>query len=124
MGYFSDLDLIQNEDRSYYGFEEQLLARYADLEARYDELLRADAPTYDGEYLSRDDLKYAPVSYFGSLSAVRRAMDVARRELEEGCGITPEGIAPHAEKDEVDPNQLSIFEVIVIPHRIARPVAA
>ena len=60
----------------------------------------------------------------GSLSAVRRAMDMARRELEEGCGIIPEGIAPPAEKEEVDPNQFSIFEVIVIPRRIARPVAA
>ena len=38
MGYFSELDLINREnytDRSYHGFEEQLLWRYEDLKERY-----------------------------------------------------------------------------------------
>ena len=127
MGYFSEIDIrnfADRTDRTYNGFEEQLLSRYNDLCDRYDALSLAGAPMYDGEYLSRNDLRFAPVGYFTSLSAVHRAMEVARAELEERCGITPEGIAPTAEKEEVDPNQLSIFEVIVIPHRIARPVAA
>ena len=124
MGYFSDFDLREKEDRTYYGFEEQLLARHADLEARYDELLRADAPIYDGEYLSGDDFRYAPVGYFTCLSAVRRAKDVAREELATRCGIILEGDTSATKKEEVDPNQLSIFEVIVFPRPLARPVAA
>ena len=127
MGYFSELNIaaqIDYTDRTYNGFEEQLLSRYDDLQARYDALLLADAPMYDGEYLSRDDLRYAPVGYFTSLSAIRRAMDVAREELAARCGIILEGDTSATKKEEVDPNQLSIFEVIVFPRPLARPVAA
>ena len=55
MGYFSELDLTRKTeyvDRSYHGFEEQLLWRYEDLKNRYQALLNSDAPTSGDDYFS------------------------------------------------------------------------
>ena len=64
MGYFSELDITRKEeyvDRSYHGFEEQLLWRYEALRDRYSELLDADAPRIGDDHFSDDDYRYAPI---------------------------------------------------------------
>ena len=58
MGYFSELDLINREnytDRSYHGFEEQVLWRYEDLKERYSLLSRDGAPMHGDDYFSKND---------------------------------------------------------------------
>ena len=71
MGYFSELDLINREnytDRSYHGFEEQLLWRYEDLKERYSLLSREGAPMHGDDYFSKNDYRYAPIECFNSRS--------------------------------------------------------
>ena len=70
MGYFSELDLTNREnyiDRSYHGFEEQLLWRYEDLKERYSSLSREGAPINgDDQYRHTSTKKegYRKVTFF------------------------------------------------------------
>ena len=84
MGYFSELDLTRKTeyvDRSYHGFEEQLLWRYEDLKNRYQALLNSDAPTSGDDYFTTDDYRYAPIQCFKTIRDVWRAMEIAKEEL-------------------------------------------
>lgn len=128
MGYFSELDLIAKEeyaDRSYHGFEEQLLWRYEDLKDRYRELLDSGAPTSGDDYFSKDDYRYAPIDYFTTLSDVYRAMEIAREDLETKCDITVREDGNIESKDEEeDPNQITMFEIVFLPTWFQPAVAA
>ena len=70
-------------DRSYHGFEEQLLWRYEDLKERYSRLLRANAPVHGDDYFSKNDYRYSPIDCFNTLSDVYRAMEIVKEDLEE-----------------------------------------
>ena len=129
MGYFSELDLINREnytDRSYHGFEEQLLWRYEDLKERYLLLSREGAPMHGDDYFSKNDYRYAPIECFNTLSDVYRAMEIAKEDLEEKCDIIidDDGNVVECAEEEDDPNQLSLFEVVLLPTWFQTAVAA
>ena len=127
--YFSDLDLINREsytDRSYHGFEEGLLWRYEDLKERYSLLSREGAPINGDDYFTKNDYKYAPIECFNTLSDVCRAMEIAKEDLEEKCDmiIDDDGNVIECTEEEDDPNQLSLFEVVLLPTWFQTAVAA
>ena len=127
--YFSELDLTNQEnyiDRSYHGFEEQLLWRYEDLKERYSLLSREGAPIYGDDYFSKNDYKYAPIECFNTLSDVCRAMEIAKKDLEEKCDmiIDDDDNVVECTEEEDDPNQISLFEVVLLPTRFQTAVAA
>ena len=129
MGYFSELDLTNREnytDRSYHGFEEQLLWRYEDLKERYSLLSREGAPMHGDDYFSKNDYRYAPIECFNTLSDVYRAMEIAKEDLEEKCDIIidDDGNVVECAEEEDDPNQLSLFEVVLLPTWFQTAVAA
>ena len=129
MGYFSELDLINREnytDRSYHGFEEQLLWRYEDLKERYSLLSRECALMHGDDYFSKNDYRYAPIECFNTLSDVYRAMEIAKEDLEEKCDmiIDDDGNVVECTEEEDDPNQLSLFEVVLLPTWFGTAVAA
>ena len=129
MGYFSGLDLIAKEeysDQSYHGFEEQLLWRYEDLKDRYQALLNIDAPACGDDYFSKDDYRYAPIEYFTTLADVYHAMEIVKEDLEEKCNIIVREDESIAKKDddEEDPNQITVFEIVLLPTWIQTAVAA
>ena len=129
MGYFSELDLTNREnyiDRSYHGFEEQLLWRYEDLKERYSLLSREGAPINGDDYFSTNDYKYAPIECFNTLSDVYRAMEIAKEDLEKKCNmiIDDDGNVVECAEEENDPNQLSLFEVVLLPTWFGTAVAA
>ena len=119
MGYFSELDIEHTEsrtDNSYHGHEEQLLLRYEDLKERYSLLSREGAPMHGDDYFSKNDYKYAPIECFNTLSDVCRALETARTDLEQGCGITVESEEDLQDSTEEEcPNQISVFEIVVFP---------
>ncbi len=120
MGYFSDLDLGRKEeyvDRSYHGFEEQLLWRYEDLRDRYFTLLESDAPCVGDDYFGADDYRYAPIEYFKTIEDVYRAMEFAKEDLETKCNIIvrDDGSIENVEDDDEDPDQITIFEIVLLP---------
>jgi hypothetical protein len=129
MGYFSEFDLINREnyiDQSYHGFEEQLLCRYEDLKERYLCLSRANAPARGADYFSKNDYRYSPIDCFNTLSDVYRAMEIAKEELEEKCGILidDEVNSNKAIDEEKEENQISLFEVVLLPSRLQTAIAA
>ena len=129
MGYFSELDIINREnyiERSYHGFEEQLLWRYEDLKERYSLLSREGAPMHGDDYFTKNDYRYAPLECFNTLSDVYRAMEIAKEDLEEKCDmiIDDEGNVVECAEEEDDPNQLSLFEVVLLPTWFGTAVAA
>ena len=119
MGYFSGLDLIAKEeylDQSHHGFEEQLLWRYEDLKDRYQALLNIDAPACGDDYFSKDDYRYAPIEYFVTLADVYRAIEIAKEDLEIKCDIiVREDGSIETKDEEEDPNQITVFEIVLLP---------
>ena len=129
MGYFSELDLVRKEeyaDQSYHGFEEQLLWRYEDLRDRYFTLLDSDAPCIGDEYFSCDDYRYAPIEYFETINDVYCAMEIAKEDLETKCNIIvrDDGSIENAEDDDEDPDQMTVFEIVLLPTWFRTAVAA
>ena len=129
MGYFSELDLINREnyiDRSYHGFEEQLLFRYEDLKERYSLLSCEGAPMHGDDCFSKKDYLYAPIECFNTLFDIYRAMEIAKEDLEEKCDmiIDDDGNIINSSEEEEDPNQLSLFEVVLLPTWFQTAVAA
>ena len=129
MGYFSELDIEHTEsrtDNSYHGYEEQLLWRYEDLKERYSLLSREGAPVHGDDYFSKNDYRYAPLECFNTLSDVYRAMEIAKENLEEKCDmiIDDDGNVVEYTEEKDDPNQLSLFEVVLLPTWFQTAVAA
>ncbi len=128
MGYFSKSDLAHKEkyiDRSYHGFEEQLLWRYEDLKDRYRELLNSDAPVTDDDRFTRNDYRYYPIAYFTTIEDVYRAMEIAKEDLESKCGIIVREDGSIENKDEEeDSNRITMFEIVLLPTWFQTAVAA
>ena len=128
MGYFSELDLTRKTeygDRSYHGFEDQLLWRYEDLKDRYLELLDIDAPASGDDYFTTDDYRYAPIHCFKTIRDVWRAMEIAKEDLMEKCDIIvcEDGSIENKDNEE-DPNQITMFEIVLLPTWFQTAVAA
>lgn len=128
MGYFSELNLHKQEDyidRSYPSFEDQLLWRYEDLKNRYQELADSDAPTTGDDYFVTDDYRYAPIECFKTLRDVYRAMEIIKSDLESKCGIVvrDDGRIETVE-DEEDPDQITVYEIVLLPTWFQTAVAA
>ena len=119
MGYFSELDLTRKTeygDRSYHGFEDQLLWRYEDLKDRYLELLDIDAPASGDDYFTTDDYRYAPIHCFKTIRDVWRAMEIAKEDLAAKYNIiVHEDGSIENKDDEEDPNQITMFEIVLLP---------
>ena len=120
MGYFSEQNLkIQEEyiDRSYFAFEEQLLWRYEELKERYLALRETDEPIFGDDSLGTDDYRYAPMECLLTTDDVWRAMEIAKKDLEEKCGIIVQ--TEDGEEEEVtemqDCAQMTIFEIALSP---------
>jgi hypothetical protein len=129
MGYFSELDLTRKTeygDRSYHGFEDQLLWRYEDLKDRYLELLDIDAPASGDDYFTTDDYRYAPIHCFETIRDVWRAMEIAKEDLAKKCNIIvhEDGSIENKNDDVEDPNQITIFEIVLLPTWFQTAVAA
>ena len=119
MGYFSEKQIETQEkylDRSYHGFEEQLLWRYEDLKDRYLELLDTDAPISGDDFFTTDDYRYAPIQCFETMRDVWRAMDIAKEDLATKCDIIVcEDCTIENKDEEEDSNQITMFEVVLLP---------
>ena len=128
MGYFSENQLeLQDKysDQSYHGFEEQLLWRYEDLKDSYQTLLNIDAPACGDDYFSKDDYRYAPVEYFTTLADVYHAMEIAKEDLEIKCDIiVREEGSIEIKDEEEDTNQITVFEIVLLPTWLQTAVAA
>ena len=129
MGYFSKLDLTRKTeygDRSYHGFEDQLLWRYEDLKDRYLELLDMDATISGDDYFTTDDYRYAPIHCFKTIRDVWRAMEIAKEDLAAKCNIIvhEDGSIENKNDDEEDPNQISMIEIVLLPTWFQTAVAA
>ena len=128
MGYFSELDLTRKTeygDRSYHGFEDQLLWRYEDLKDRYLELLDIDAPISGDDCFTTDDYRYAAIHCFKTIRDVWRAMEIAKEDLAAKCDIIVcEDGAIENKDNEEDPNQITMFETVLLPTWFQTAVAA
>ena len=127
MGYFSENQIeSQNKylDRSYHGFEDQLLWRYEDLKDRYLELLDIDAPASSDDYFTTDEYRYAPIHYFKTIRDVWRAMEIVKEDLAEKCDIIVHEDENIENKDETDTNQITMLEIVLLPTWFQTAVAA
>ena len=129
MGYFSELDFLNKEsyeDKSYPSFDMQLTWRYEDLMERYHELLDTDAPAVDDDYFSIDDYRYAPVGCFRTIAHVYRALEIAKEDLETKCNIVvnDDGSFERKSEEETDPNQMTIFEIVIYTEIFSLKIAA
>ena len=117
MGYFSEkLIDAPNTDNSYHGFEDQLLWRYEDLKDRYLELLEMDAPRIGDDFFTANDYRYAPIDCFNTIRDVRCAMEIAKEDLKIECGITvDEDTDVENDEESSDPDQISMFGIVLLP---------
>ena len=129
MGYFSENQIESQSkylDRSYHGFEDQLLWRYEDLKDRYLELLDIDAPASSDDYFTTDEYRYAPIHYFKTIRDVWRAMEIVKEDLATKCDfiVCEDGIIENKDNEEEDPNQITAFEIVLLPTWLQIAVAA
>ena len=126
--YFSSLDLTSREnyiDCSSHGFEEQLLSRYEALKERYSLLSREGAPINGDDYFSKNDYRYAPIECFNTLSDVYRAIKIAKEDLKEKCDvIINDDKDVNLSEEEKESNQISLFEVVLLPTWFGTAAAA
>ena len=75
---------------------------------------------------SKNDYRYAPIECFNTLSEVRCAMEITREDLKERCGVTIDcdGNVTDCGEEEKDPNQISLFEVVLLPTWLQTAAAA
>lgn len=83
-------------------------------------------PCSDDCHFSIDDYRYAPVEYFKTIADVYRATEIAKEDLWSKFRITvkDDGSIENAEEDEEDPNQITIFEIVLLPTWFQTAVAA
>ena len=96
------------------------------LKNRYQALLNSDAPTSGDDYFTTDDYRYAPIQCFKTIRDVWRAMEIAREELEDKCDIIvrEDGTIENKDNEEEDPNQITVFEIVLLPTWFQTAVAA
>ena len=129
MGYFSENQIeSQNKylGRSYRGFDDQLLWRYENLKYRYIELLDMDAPISGDDYFTENDYRYAPIHYFKTICDVWRAMEIVKEDLATKCDIIvcEDGTIENKDNEEEDPNQITVYEIVLLPTWFQTAVAA
>ena len=120
MGYFSNLAaeyVPYDHDHSYTPPEKQLLWRLEDLEERLHELTNHRTGKRDeGVCFCESDLRYVLPEHFLSASDVRKAIDLAIRDLRERYGIYV-GDEPTQEEtaiDEITGMQISFMDVLAL----------
>lgn len=124
MGYFSmlQLELDEEEDLSYPSPEQQLLWRLDDLKDRLQFLNARGASYRSGYYLLDDDVRYALPEDLHCIYYVEKAIEMAKQDLWNHYEIAiPDEDELTAIEDQVtdeqddynDPNQITIFDVIV-----------
>lgn len=120
MGYFSNLAidyLPYIHDHSFFPPEKQLLWRLEELEGRYHELVTQKTGKRDeGVGFAEDDLRYVLPEYFASVSDVRKAIDLAIRDLRERYGICGGDELAQEEPvmDEITGMQISFMDVLAL----------
>ena len=89
-------------------------------------MLNSNAHTSGDDYFSKDDYRYVPIKYFVTLADVYRAMEIAKEELEDKCDIImrEDGSIAKKDDDEEDPNQITMFEIVLLPTWFQTAVAA
>ena len=120
MGYFSNLaahEVLYDHDYSYTPPEKQLLWRLEELADRLDTLTHQKTGKRDeGEYFSKDNLRYVLPEHFLSASNVRRAIDLAITDLRDLYGIyvgdQPVEEAPAV--DEITGMQVTFFDILAL----------
>ena len=127
MGYFSELDLENREnyrEESYHSFDEQFAWRYEELRDCYEELLRNNAPTIGEDRYSKEEYLYADVKCFETLSDVYHAMETVK----EALGISKDSVlcdvSDSSLTEDENPDQISFFEVLLLPSWLDSSVAA
>lgn len=106
---------LYDHDHSYTPPEMQLLWRLEDLEDRLQELTNLETGCRDeGEYFSEDNLRYALPKHFCSATNVRKAIDLAIRDLEEQYGIQLENTLEEPIVDEVTNMQISFLDMLSV----------
>ena len=130
MGYFSNLaahEVLYDHDHSYTPPEKQLLWRLEDLENRLHELTTQRTGRRDeGEYFSKDNLRYVLPEHFLSASNVRKAIQLAISDLRDRYGIYV-GDQPAQEQPEVDEiigMQISFLDILSLQPCCERRQAA
>ena len=127
MGYFSELDIENREnyrDESYRSFDEQLAWRYEELQDRYEELLGKGTPAVGEDRFSKNDYLYASVKCLRSLSDVYHAMEAVKEALGISSDAILNGGFDSLPSEDVNPDQISFFEVLVLPSWQGSPAAA
>lgn len=124
MGYFSKIAINRNtyfHDDSWTTHKQQLLWRREDLQDRLEELKLRRAPYISSGCLTKDDLRYALPSCFGTVYDAEKALELAVSELKEKYGINlqPE-LCEESGADKLTGTQLTIL--MFLPSVI--PVAA
>lgn len=92
MGYYTNLAaefLNEDSDYSYPSPERELFWRMDDLESRLEEL-RSKNGCYESHITVPDDIRYALPEHLGTISEVKRAIEFARNDLRDKCGINLE----------------------------------
>ena len=127
MGYFSELDIENREnykDESYRSFDEQLAWRYEELQDCYEELLRNNAPAIGEDRYTKEEYLYTDVKCFETLSDVYHAMEAVK----EALGISSDAVwndgSDRSLAEDENPDQISFFEVLVLPSWQGSPAAA
>ncbi|MBQ5656910.1 MAG: hypothetical protein IIV14_05745 [Bacteroidaceae bacterium] len=120
MGYYSNLAIehIPNDhDCSYTSAEMQLLWRLDALEERYHELTHRKTGRRDeGEYFSEDNLRYVLPEHFFSAANVRKAIDLAIKDLKERYDICvgDEPVQEAPVVDEITDMQVSFLDMLAL----------
>ena len=88
-------------------------------------MLDVDAPVYGDDCFTTDDYRYAPIHYFETIRDVWRAMEIAKEDPAAKCDIIVHEDGAIENKDnEEDPNQITMFEIVLLPTWFQTAVAA
>ena len=118
MGYFSNLAATYvpyDHDHSYTPPEKQLLWRLDELEDRLHELTTQNVGERDGGVcFCEDSLRYVLPKHFLSASDVRKAIDLAIRDLSDRYGIQvrEETAQEDPAVDEITGMQISFLDIL------------
>ena len=85
-----------------------------------------DAPASGDDYFTTDDYRYAPIHYFKTICDVWRAMEIAKEDLATKCDIIvcEDGTIENKDNEEEDPNQITVYEIVLLPTWFQTAVAA
>ena len=79
------------------------------------ELLYADAPAVGDDYFNSDDYRYVPVEYFKTLRDIYCAMEITKSDLENKFGIIVQDDGSVEKIGNEDPDQITVYEIVLLP---------